>query len=152
MSLGGGASTAVDTAVKNAIADGVTFAVAAGNSNADACRILARPRGRGHHRRRHDAADAKASYSNYGKCLDLWAPGSGITSAWNTDNTAVNTISGTSMATPHVAGVAALLLQGGNQSPSQVAGALVGAVSDVVTGIPGKRSGSIPKGLLFTNY
>ena len=154
MSLGGGASTAVDTAVKNAIASGVTFAVAAGNSNADACRYSPA--------RVPDAltvgattqTDAKASYSNFGKCLDLFAPGSGITSAWNGSDTASNTISGTSMTTPHVAGVAALWL-GLNpaSSPVQVVGELAAqATQGVVGGLGGRKSTGSPNLLLHTSY
>jgi subtilisin family serine protease len=93
--------------------------------------------------------DAKASYSNFGSCVDIFAPGSGITSAWKNSNTATKTISGTSMATPHVAGVAALYLQGSpNASPSTVRNALVGNASSVVTGVP---NGTTNK-LLYTNY
>ncbi len=94
--------------------------------------------------------DARASYSNYGTCLDIFAPGSSITSAWYTSTTATNTISGTSMATPHVAGVAALYLQShASATPATVASALVaaatsGKVTSVGTGSPNK--------LLYTNY
>src|SRR5262245_2405370 len=102
MSLGGGASTALDTAVNNAINSGVVFGVAAGNENTNACN--------GSPSRVPAAitvgattnADARASFSNYGSCLDIFAPGQDITSSWNTSNSATNTISGTSMATPHV--------------------------------------------------
>jgi subtilisin family serine protease len=111
MSLGGGASTAMDTAVNAAINAGVTMVVAAGNSNANACNTSPS---------RVPAAitvgsttsnDSRSSFSNIGTCVDLFAPGSSITSAWHTSNTATNTISGTSMASPHVAGVAAQVLQ-----------------------------------------
>jgi subtilisin family serine protease len=136
MSLGGGASSALDTAVNNSINSGVTYAVAAGNSNVDAC---------GSSPARAPAAitvgsttntDARSSFSNFGTCLDIFAPGSSITSAWYTSDTATNTISGTSMASPHVAGVAALYLhQNGNQPPATVRNALVAAAtSGVVTG------------------
>jgi subtilisin family serine protease len=108
MSLGGGASSTVDAAVAGAVSKGVTMVVAAGNSNNDAC--LSSPA-------REPSAitvgattsiDYRASYSNFGSCVDIFAPGTGITSAWNTSATATNLISGTSMASPHVAGVAAL--------------------------------------------
>jgi subtilisin family serine protease len=130
MSLGGGASSALDQAVANSIAAGVTYAIAAGNSNADACggspaRVAAALTVGA-----TTSSDARASYSNYGTCLDLFAPGSGITSAWHTSDTATNTISGTSMATPHVAGAAALYLQAyPSSSPAQVASALVSAAT-----------------------
>ena len=153
MSLGGGASTAVDTAVKNAIADGVTFAVAAGNSNADACRFSPARVPEALTVGATTQTDAKASYSNYGKCLDLWAPGSSITSSWNSGDTATNTISGTSMATPHVAGVAALYLQGNpSATPSTVVSALVGGATSNVVKDLGKKSAGSPNLLLHTNY
>ncbi len=96
------------------------------------------------------STDARASYSNYGSCLDIFAPGSAITSAWYTNDTATNTISGTSMATPHVTGVAALYLQGNSgASPATVRNALVsGGTPNKVTGA---GSGS-PNVLLFTSY
>ena len=93
--------------------------------------------------------DAKTSWSNYGSCVDWFAPGSGITSAWKGSNTATNTISGTSMATPHTAGVAALYLQGhSGASPQSVRDALyANASKGVVT-----SSKTANNHLLFTNY
>ena len=79
MSLGGSAGSALDTAVKNSIASGVTYAVAAGNDNQERLHRVAGPPGRRHHRRRHRQHDARASFSNYGTCLDIFAPGSSIT-------------------------------------------------------------------------
>ncbi len=140
MSLGGGASTTLDNAVRNAIAAGVTFAVAAGNESTTATGSPARV-AEAITVGATTSTDARASYSNYGSNLDIFAPGSSITSTWNTGDSATNTISGTSMATPHVAGAAALYLADNpSATPSQVASALTAdSVSGVVTN-PGTGS------------
>ncbi|WP_070321127.1 S8 family peptidase [Streptomyces alboniger] len=141
MSLGGGASTSLDNAVKNSIADGVTYAVAAGNEGVNAssssparvpAAITVGATG---------SNDARASWSNYGSVLDIFAPGVSIKAGWHTGDTATNTISGTSMATPHVAGAAAIYLAGHTSAtPAQVSSALVnGATPSVVTS-PGSGS------------
>jgi subtilisin family serine protease len=150
MSLGGGVSASLDAAVNNCINDGVTFAIAAGNSNANACNSSPARVAAAITVGSTTSSDARSSFSNFGSCVDLFAPGSSITSAWSTSNTATNTISGTSMATPHVAGVAALYLQGSpSASPSTVRNALVNnATTNRLTNI---GSGS-PNRLLFTNY
>ncbi|HEX8172029.1 MAG TPA: S8 family peptidase [Thermoanaerobaculia bacterium] len=150
MSLGGGASSSLDSAVSNSIAAGVTYAIAAGNSNVDACTSSPARVGSAITVGATTSSDARASYSNYGTCVDIFAPGSSITSAWYSSDTATNTISGTSMATPHVAGVAALYLSRfGNQTPATVRSALVNnATTGVITSV---GSGS-PNRLLFTNY
>jgi subtilisin family serine protease len=141
LSLGGGASTTLDTAVRNSIASGVTYAVAAGNSSANASSYSPARVTEAITVGATTSADARASYSNYGSVLDLFAPGSSSTAGWYTSDTATNTISGTSMATPHVAGAAAVYLAGHTSAtPAQVASALVsGATSNVVTG-PGSGS------------
>ncbi|GAA3507329.1 hypothetical protein GCM10019017_04590 [Streptomyces showdoensis] len=109
LSLGGGASTALDNAVKTSIADGVTYAVAAGNSGTNASSTSPARVAAALTVGATDSSDAKPSWSNYGSVLDLFAPGVSITAGWNTGDTATNTISGTSMATPHVAGAAGRL-------------------------------------------
>lgn len=150
MSLGGSVSSALDTAVNNAINDGVTFAIAAGNSNRNACNYSPARVANAITVGATTSTDARASYSNYGSCLDLFAPGSSITSSWYTSNTATNTISGTSMATPHVAGVAALYLQGNpTASPAAVRTAIVNNATTGKVTSPGSGS---PNRLLFTNY
>ena len=150
MSLGGGASSSVDTAVNNLINAGVTVVVAAGNSNANACNSSPARVANAVTVGSTTSSDARSSFSNYGSCLDIFAPGSSIKSAWYTGDTATNTISGTSMASPHVAGVAAQYLSRyGHQSPATVRNAIVNnATVNVLTSI---GSGS-PNRLLFTNY
>ncbi|MFF9774801.1 S8 family peptidase [Streptomyces sp. NPDC013978] len=141
MSLGGGASTAIDTAVRNSISSGVTYAVAAGNSSANASSYSPARVTEAITVGATTNTDARASYSNFGSVLDIFAPGSSITAGWYTSDTATNTISGTSMATPHVAGAAAVYLAGHTSAtPAQVASALTaGAVTGKVTS-PGTGS------------
>ncbi|MCG3207379.1 MAG: hypothetical protein FOGNACKC_00979 [Anaerolineae bacterium] len=130
MSLGGGFSTAVNDAVKRATDAGVTVVVAAGNSNADACLSSPAAAPQAITVGATTSTDARSSFSNFGSCLDIFAPGSSIKSAWNTGDNAYNTISGTSMASPHVAGVAALYLQATpSASLAAVAADLVAAAS-----------------------
>jgi subtilisin family serine protease len=135
MSLGGGASTTIDAAVNRSIAAGVTYAVAAGNSNANASSYSPARVANAITVGATTSTDARASYSNYGSVLDIFAPGSSITSSWSTSDTATNSISGTSMATPHVAGVIARYLQNNTSAtPAQVASALTsGATTGKVT-------------------
>jgi aqualysin 1 len=130
MSLGGGVSTALDSAVTNSINAGVTYALAAGNSNADACNSSPARTAAAITVGSTTNTDARSSFSNYGTCLDIFAPGSSITSAWYTSDSATNTISGTSMASPHVAGVAALYLQ---NNPSASAATVRNAIVDTAS-------------------
>ncbi|NEC71272.1 MULTISPECIES: S8 family peptidase [Streptomyces] len=150
LSLGGGASTTLDTAVRNSIASGVTYAVAAGNSGANASSYSPARVTEAITVGATTSTDAKASYSNYGSVLDLFAPGSSITAGWHTGDTATNTISGTSMATPHVAGAAAVYLANHTSAtPAQVATALVngataGKVTSPGTGSPNRLLKIVP--------
>jgi subtilisin family serine protease len=148
MSLGGGVSSALDQAVRNSIASGITYAIAAGNSNANACNFSPARTAEAITVGATTNTDARASFSNFGTCLDIFAPGQGITSAWSTSNTATNTISGTSMATPHVAGGAALVLAGSpTASPATVRNTMVANATPGVVSNPGSGS---PNLLLFT--
>ncbi len=108
MSLGGGYSSAVNTAATNMVNSGVFLAVASGNSNADACNSSPASAAGTITVNASSSTDARATFSNYGGCTDVYAPGVNITSAWIGSTSATNTISGTSMATPHVTGVGAL--------------------------------------------
>ncbi|WP_306337931.1 S8 family peptidase [Streptomyces sp. KL118A] len=141
MSLGGGASTTLDNAVKKSVADGVSYAVAAGNANTNAANTSPARVPEAITVGATSNTDARASFSNYGSVLDIFAPGVNIKAGWNTSDTATNTISGTSMATPHVAGAAAVYLAGHTSAtPAQVSSALTnGATPNVVTS-PGSGS------------
>jgi subtilisin family serine protease len=149
MSLGGGSSTALDTAVQNSINSGVTYSVAAGNDyGVDACtespgRVAAALTVGS-----STSTDAKSDFSNIGACVDVFAPGSSITSAWSTSDSATNTISGTSMATPHVTGGAALYLQNNpTASPATVASQII---TTATTGRLTAIGAGSPNRLLFS--
>ena len=149
LSLGGNPSTEVDAALRTLVADGVTVAVAAGNDAGNAClrsparvpEVLTVAAS--------DSVDRQASFSNSGTCVDIYAPGVDVTSAWNTTPTATMTISGTSMSSPHVAGAAAVLLsRQPGLTPVQVGERLVAdATVDVVTGV----GAGTPNRLLFVD-
>jgi subtilisin family serine protease len=138
MSLGGGASTAMDNAVRNSIASGVTYAVAAGNSNTNAANSSPARVGEAITVGSSTQSGARSSFSNFGSVVDIFAPGSSITSAWSTGDTQIRTISGTSMASPHVAGVAARILQSNpGASPATVRNEIVNtATLNALSGIP----------------
>jgi subtilisin family serine protease len=150
MSLGGGISSALDTAVNNLSNAGVAIAVAAGNSNTNACNSSPARAANAITVGATTTTDARASFSNFGTCLDIFAPGQGILSAYATSTTATATLSGTSMASPHVAGVAALYKQANpSASSTTVRNAIVnGATTNVVTS-PGTGS---PNRLLYSLF
>lgn len=110
MSLGGGKSPTLDKAVNGAVDSGMHFGVAAGNENQDACNVSPAGAGNPVTVGASTVQDERAYFSNKGKCVDIFAPGLNILSTWNTGNTSVNTISGTSMASPHIVGLLAYLL------------------------------------------
>jgi cerevisin len=137
MSLGGGKSASLDAAVNSAVAAGVSFVVAAGNSNADACNYSPAAAADAITVGASTITDTLASFSNKGKCVDIIAPGQDIKSTWIGSTTATNTISGTSMASPHVAGAVAVALSQQNLTPKQVKEYIIAEASvDKIRSIP----------------
>lgn len=134
MSLGGGAAVTLDNAVNAAVDAGVHMAVAAGNDNANACNYSPARADKAVCVGSTDNADRKSSFSNHGTCVKIHAPGTSITSSWIGGTTAERTISGTSMASPHVAGVMALYLASGKQPTN--ANLQAASTKNVITGLP----------------
>jgi subtilisin family serine protease len=146
MSLGGGISTAMESAITSSINAGVTYVVAAGNSSTNACNTSPARMPAAITVAASDSSDRHASFSNSGSCVDLYAPGVSIVSTYINSNTSTASLSGTSMASPHVAGVVARYLQSGNQTPAAVSSHIIAtSTSGVITGVP---SGT-PNRLLF---
>ena len=150
MSLGGGVDIALDTAIQNSINHGVTYVIAGGNASDNACYYSPARLPAAITAGSTTNTDARSYFSNYGTCIDIFAPGSNITSTWNTSDSATNTISGTSMASPHVAGVAALYLSANTTaSPAAVASALIS--NSTLNKVTDPGSGS-PNRLLYSLF
>jgi subtilisin family serine protease len=147
MSLGGPTSTLLDSAVTNSIAAGVTYVIAAGNNGGNACGFSPSRVPAAITVGASNMSDARPRFSNSGTCLDLFAPGVNITSSWNANDTATMLLSGTSMASPHVAGAAALIASANPTfTPQQVRDALV---ADATNGVITNAGTGSPNRLLF---
>jgi subtilisin family serine protease len=150
LSIVAAASSVIDTAVTNSINAGVTYVVAAGNNNADACTISPARVAGAITVAATNNTDQRWASSNFGTCVDLFAPGVDITSAWYTGDTATNLMFGTSLSTAHVTGAAALYLQTNTTAtPATVASMLTTRVTANVVGTPGTGS---PNKLLYTRW
>ncbi|WP_367616391.1 S8 family peptidase [Corallococcus exercitus] len=141
MSLGGGEDVVLDDAVRRSIALGVTYVLAAGNENQDACTRSPARTAEAITVGATTRVDRRASFSNHGDCVDVFAPGEGILSAWASDDTATRTLSGTSMATPHVTGIVALFLEAHpSAAPPEVIAAMTGNATPDKVANPGRCS------------
>jgi subtilisin family serine protease len=150
MSLSGGPSSALDAAVQNSINAGVVYAVAASNDAGNACNYSPARLPAALTVAASTQTDARAPFSNFGGCVDLFAPGTSIQSTWNSSNNATAFLSGTSMASPHVAGAAALYL---DQNPAAAPGAVAQALlSNATTGAISNPGGGTPNRLLYTGF
>lgn len=149
MSLGGAQSASLNEAVERAVADGITVVVAAGNENVDACRRSPASAPSAITVGSTTSTDQRSSFSNFGACLDLFAPGSAITSAWVGGSSASNTISGTSMASPHVAGAAAAFL--GVWPAANPATVINGLLAAATVGVVSNVGAASPNGLLYVD-
>jgi subtilisin family serine protease len=150
MSLGGGKSQSLDDAIRQSIAAGVTYVVAAGNDNQDACSASPARTPEAITVGATEGSDKRASFSNWGNCVDIFAPGHEISSAWLSDDNATRVLSGTSMAAPHVAGLAALVLE---RNPTAAPAAVSSALVDNST--PGKVANEgrcSPNRLMFSGF
>jgi subtilisin family serine protease len=148
MSLGGGPQPVLDQAVTNSINAGVTYVIAAGNNGGDACSVSPARTPTAITVGATDIKDLRATFSNFGTCVDIFAPGVNIVSAWRTGNSATATLSGTSMATPHVAGAVALYLQG--HSAAKPSGATYGILATATPGLISNAGAGSPNLLLHS--
>jgi aqualysin 1 len=156
MSISGGKSDAINQSIRNLINSGVVIAVAAGNSSWDACQYSPASESLAITVGATTKIDERAGYSNYGTCVDIFAPGDAIVSAYNTNDTATFTSNGTSMASPHVAGVAALYLeQNPSATPAQIQEAIkskatTGPLTNLLIGSPNVLLNSLFNGIIVT--
>lgn len=151
MSLGGGKSATLNSAVSNAVSQGLIMVVAAGNDNRDACNYSPASAPEAITVAASDNKDTKATFSNFGTCVQLFAPGVAITSAWIGSPSSINTISGTSMACPHVAGQVAKYLQKNPNAAATTVKAWLNsnAIQGVIKNIP--VTPKTPNALLFAD-